>query len=64
MATKSLHYLKVSKKIIQFLFIFVGFILLGSEQLHGRFYLLFSILGAAMMIFGIFGIKEKVKKTL
>jgi hypothetical protein len=50
------------RKSLQFLFIFVGFILLGSEQLRGQFYVL-SILGALMMLFGIFGIKEKSKKT-
>jgi hypothetical protein len=36
--------------------------LLGSEQLHGQFYWLLSILGALMMLFGIFGIKEKPRK--
>jgi len=63
MATKSIfkpsHLLKI---IIQFLFIFVGFMLLGSQQLHGQFYLL-SILGVLMMLFGLFGIREKPKKT-
>jgi membrane-bound ClpP family serine protease len=51
---------KMLRKTIQFLFIFIGFMLLGSQQLHGQFYLL-SILGALMMLFGLFGIKEKSK---
>jgi hypothetical protein len=50
------------RKTIQFLFIFVGFMLLGSEQLRGQLYLL-SILGAAMILFGLFGINNKVKKN-
>jgi len=62
MATKSTFKFNINlRKIIQFLFIFIGFILLGSQQLHGQFYLL-SILGVLMMLFGIFGIKEKFKK--
>ena len=51
---------KMLRKTIQFLFIFIGFMLLGSQQLRGQFYLV-SILGTAMMLFGLFGIKEKSK---
>jgi len=61
MANKPLYNLTVTKKVVQFLFIFVGFMLLGSEQLRGQFYLI-SILGATMMLFGLFGIKEKSSK--
>jgi hypothetical protein len=51
------------KRTIQFLSIFVGFMLLGTQQLHGQFYLL-SVLGALMMLFGLFGIKEKSRNSL
>jgi membrane-bound ClpP family serine protease len=50
---------KMLRKTIQFLFIFIGFMLLGSQQLHKQFYLI-SILGIVMMLFGLFGIKEKL----
>jgi membrane-bound ClpP family serine protease len=60
MATKSSLKLNSSViKIIQFLFILVGFMLLGSEQLHKQFYIPLSILGALMMLFGLLGIQEK-----
>jgi len=62
MATKST---KINNKLtttIRFLFIIIGFLLLGSQQLHGQFYLL-SILGTLMMLFGIFGINKKPNTT-